>query len=279
MFNHSQNQNIDIKDIAIIKIFFANLSAFILGLGVYALGVNISQVLPIPPFLFTAIVGLISTYILSDKFAKPFVSQWIESEIKAYKDLIKKESVQSLQRQYFDLLYGLKKVYLNVKTLNIDDLIENDEYSISKLEIDEKIDASFKQGKIYDKAWEELLEAEEREDNGEIRDVIQEVVRTTVTKGLKINRQDTNYQLYAKPIRAYLRAWLVCSIKYRKCMPIEPILDSKDNVKTHKTAIRYIRNNILNSENRYQFIPSQESIDVIKEYLDKLLAMIQEKDK
>ncbi|WP_434684029.1 hypothetical protein [Pseudanabaena minima] len=279
MFNHSQNQNIDIKDIAIIKIFFANLSAFILGLGVYALGVNISQVLPIPPFLFTAIVGLISTYILSDKFAKPFVSQWIESEIKAYKDLIKKESVQSLQRQYFDLLYGLKKVYLNVKTLNIDDLIENDEYSISKLEIDEKIDASFKQEKIYDKAWKELLEAEEREDNGEIRDVIQEVVRTTVTKGLKINRQDTNYQLYAKPIRAYLRAWLVCSIKYRKCMPIEPILDSRDNVKTHKTAIRYIRNNILNSENRYQFIPSQESIDVIKEYLDKLLAMIQEKDK
>lgn len=279
MFNNSQNQNIDIKDIAIIKIFFANLSAFILGLGVYALGVNISQVLPIPPFLFTAIVGLISTYILSDKFAKPFVSQWIESEIKAYKDLIKKESAQSLQRQYFDLLYGLKKVYLNVKTLNIDDLIENDEYSISKLEIDEKIEASFTQEKIYDKAWKELLEAEEREDNVEIRDVIQEVVRTTVTRGLKINRQDTNYQLYAKPIRAYLRAWLVCSIKYRKCMPIEPILDSKENVKTHKNAVRYIRNNILNSENRYQFIPSQESIDVIKEYLDKLLVMIQEKDK
>jgi hypothetical protein len=58
-------------------------------------------------------------------------------------------------------------------------------------------------------------------------------------------------------------------------MPVEPILDSNTNAKTHIKAIKYIRNTILDGKNKNLLFPSQDTINIIKQYLDKLIEMIQ----
>jgi hypothetical protein len=262
------------KNIAIIWVLIANSISFLIGFALYYISANSTQVsTPVPKELIGIILGIVITLFVSDKYLKPLLEDCIDLEVSqrntSYQEEIEnKLPLDALERQNLDLLYALQKVYSSVKQLNLQNLSLGKDHSISGLEIDEKVKKYGESEAIYDKALEELLESDRKED-------LIAVVRNTVTKGLNISPEDDKYSDYSIPIYAYLRSWLVCSIKCRKYMPVEPILDSNTNAKTHIKAIKYIRNTILDGKNKNLLFPSQDTINIIKQYLDKLIEMIQ----
>ncbi len=267
MTSKSKKKKIN-KDVTIIRILIINIISFVLGLSLFAVSSIIPQTLLIPPIVLSILVGLISTYLLSDKLVKPLIEEWIESDTENARKEFDKDIVDILKRQELYLLYTLQKIYQSVKSLNLDNIISNEEYLISRLEIDIKVRQDGELEELYDQALEDLLEADKT-------DKLKDVVRTTLSRGLSIKNNDDRYPELSDSIYAYLRAWLVCSIKYRRYMPVEMILDSTANINTHKKAIRYIRDTILGGKNKNLLIPSDKSINIIKEYLDKLIEMIQ----
>ncbi|MBD2178901.1 AAA-like domain-containing protein [Pseudanabaena sp. FACHB-1998] len=143
-------------------------------------------------------------------------------------------------------------------------------YQLSKLGIDNKVSEYNTNKKLYEKTVEDLLEADESE-------YLQAVARTTVLIGLKIDKEDDRYSELATSIYAYLRAWLVSSIRYQEDMPVDEILNSVANAKYHIKGIIYIKDIILEGKNKSLLLPSQNSIEIVKKYLGKLIEKLTKK--
>lgn len=255
-------ENIDIQDRAINRVLITNAIAFMLGWGLYAIGTTVHQ--SIPPILFPIIGGFVSTYFLSDRLVKPLINEWVQTEIEQYKKGIEKDVLHFIQRPILDFLYTLTKQSRPLSNIDAEKLGITEEYSNPRTEMDKKIILHGKTRENHKQAEYELLEADKA-------NLLERVSQTAVKKSLNITEADEKYWELLNNTYAYLRAWLVCSISHEKVMPIEPILDDFENTNNYIEIIRFIKTEILLAKNSSDFIPSQNSRDLIVDYLDKLM--------
>lgn len=89
-------------------------------------------------------------------------------------------------------------------------------------------------------------------------------------------RLKIEYKTKVNHLYAYLRAWLVCGIRYNTYnLPIEWIKETALSLQEQINAIKYIKNNLLEDETVKAQIPKEEVRKLISKYLDELLKELQ----
>jgi len=265
------------KDSTINRISGINVIAFLLGIFIYAINGNSLSFISLPPEVIKIIIALISLYFLTDqRYIKPKIEEWVKEDVKEYADNLYKEVSDILIRQDLDFLYGLQPIFHSVKDLSYQNLtLDSDkETPISRSKIDNRVKEHGIDQEIREKAVEELLKAEQKKH-------LQGVAQLAAEEKLKVTENNKEkYETLVKAIHAYLRAWLIFSIKHHRNMPIDQIVGSTINVndiRDHIKAIEFIREIVLEAETKEDLIPSQSSREIIQEYLDKLIEKLSEK--
>jgi len=260
-----------IKDFAINQVVVINVFVFLMGVFLYVTITALIPSTPIHPAFITLIVGLVPTYLLSEKYVRPPIESWVDLEvdkkIKPYQEKFYELPLDALERENFELVYALQKIYKSVKQLNLQDIQLDDRLLESTLEIDNKIREYGQEKELYDQAVEELLESDKKK-------YLKGLTRTAIEESLNIKFGDERYPEIFNSIYAYLYAWLIYSIKYHRCMPIDLVLVSPINAKNHIKVIKHIKDEILNEDGKEILIPSDKSREIIKLYLNKLINLI-----
>jgi hypothetical protein len=84
------------------------------------------------------------------------------------------------------------------------------------------------------------------------------------------------YQAKVNHLSAYLRAWLVCGIRYNiHNLPIQWIKETALSLQEQIDALKYIKNNLLEDEKVTAHIPKEEVRKLISKYLDELIRELQ----
>ncbi|MCC5610666.1 hypothetical protein LC612_28925 [Nostoc sp. CHAB 5834] len=112
------------------------------------------------------------------------------------------------------------------------------------------------------------------EDNGKK----EELIKSIVIDALKpfVPEHDPRYKEVRKRLYAYLRAWLVCSIRYKTSnLPIEWIQGTALNKQEQIKVIDYIINNILKEKDIEDFL-CEGSIEEVSKYLKILIKKIKQ---
>jgi hypothetical protein len=116
------------------------------------------------------------------------------------------------------------------------------------------------------------------DDNGKKIELLKGIVISAVEESILIDKQNPKFPDICKHLYAYLRAWLICSIRYNTSnLPIEWIQDTILSKQQQVTAIKYIKDNILPkmplNEETKQYI-SDDSIEETRKYLEILIEKI-----
>ena len=124
-------------------------------------------------------------------------------------------------------------------------------------------------------------------ENTEGQSLFSQIVGTACNHALNI--QDYQQHKGVKPlyldIFGYLKAWLVCSIKYAVAIPIKPYfqdsLEGEANSQyrhkeTYIKAIKFIKDEALNDKITEKYFPTKKSLKIVSDYLGKLIVLIED---
>jgi hypothetical protein len=79
-------------------------------------------------------------------------------------------------------------------------------------------------------------------------------------------------------IYAYLKAWLICSLKYRVSIPVRPFRQTSLDWKFYINALKFIKDKALEDEAIRDFLPSQASRDIVQSLLNELIELIKDEE-
>lgn len=108
-------------------------------------------------------------------------------------------------------------------------------------------------------------------------------IAITALEGIGINKPDPGdkklkleYQDKVNHLYAYLRAWLVCAIRYDTYnLPAQWIKETALSLREQIDALEYIKNNLLKDEKVIAQIPKEEVRMLISKYLNELITELQ----
>lgn len=110
--------------------------------------------------------------------------------------------------------------------------------------------------------------------DGKKRERLKSIVAMAI-ENIGVDRGSAEFECKSKHLYAYLRGWLICSIKYgRKDLPINLIQDKPWNQAELIKAIQYIKTEIIMDERMKEKIKNEDSRKMICEYLNILIEKI-----
>jgi hypothetical protein len=119
----------------------------------------------------------------------------------------------------------------------------------------------------------------EQDENGKKIELMESIVVSAIEE-TSVYKRNPDFSNKCKHLYAYLKAWLICSIRYQtKKLPADWIKETTLDKQEQIDALRYIKDNLLNHERVKKYINRAESREVIKDYLDELIELIKQTDK
>lgn len=119
-----------------------------------------------------------------------------------------------------------------------------------------------------------LADKDVKKDNEKIQ-LLEAIVNTALKEKGITKDKDPHYYGKKTQIYAYLRAWLVCSIRYQtNQLPIDCIEGKSLSLKELKDLIECVKNLISHDKKMKELIDDSDSRDIIICYLDKLIEKI-----
>ncbi len=82
-------------------------------------------------------------------------------------------------------------------------------------------------------------------------------------------------QCFRGDIYAYLKAWLLCSIKYRIPIPVHPFKRTDLDTRVYVDAIKFIQRKALQDEAILELFPSPRSRKIVRDYLKELIRLLE----
>ncbi|MEH2462514.1 hypothetical protein [Nostoc sp.] len=263
------------KENFVLKIFFFFLISTTFVLGLVAL---ISKNM-IPQAALTLLAGSIFSWV----FVKEIINSWVDNTIEKIK--------KAFQNKYNEYENKPKMDFLSLigEEEDINRIQWTGEIKIDHLSSAEKFKEKVDENKVEiyasHEAVELLLYSYTTNKGGKKIIFLNAVVKETINflgNGKYKNISHEEFNSKSRHLHAYLRAWLICSIKHRtENLPIDFIEDIANNALTKKElieAIKFIRTKFFSPDEsilkKWSYTHHEDSRKMIVKYLDKLMIKI-----
>lgn len=185
------------------------------------------------------------------------------------KQLLERTPEALREKQELEFLSILQDVLRSIDNIEFNDLCS----SISQ-ELRSSISSfrkKLKEHTSYVVASQKAVEALSNDKN-----VLMPIVREACDKILSRKIDDPiteEVECFYDDIYAYLKAWLICSIKYDTPMSIKPIRRAFQNADMYIDTLTFVKDSILEDVKAKRLVET-ESRKIIKDYLDKLIDLL-----
>lgn len=267
--NHFSNSNIidtlkNIKHSITLQTYVFVLFSFLMG--------RVAQWVPspVPAFVYSLILGIISWTII-----KEVVDNIIDNKIADIEEVYQSEIKDRSTDKLTDFASLLEDKYLYDARWLDDVKQENESPNQLKARLKRKKKRFLAcQDAVHGLCFSEINNGKEHALIGDIlRTAFEDLKNVSISNIPKKDLDKINNQ--SEDLQYYLRAWLVCSIKYdTDLLPIEWI--DTGNMKKEEILkfLNYIKNNVIHRKGFLAFFKYPESINVIEEYLESLIKKI-----
>lgn len=220
----------------------------------------------IPQSVFTILSGLIA-WSLVEKRIKFSINLGIKNIEILLKKKFDSNIIQEEQKKYFISLFneelGFNLSFSMIKDADFRGKLDEKELGKRLIKFQKSL-----------KCVNELL-FYDYDENGQKRELLKRIVISSVEEGILINKENPEFSDVCRHLYAYLRAWLICSIRYNTSnLPVEWIQDTILSKQQQVTAIEYIKDNILPGDKIKKYPISDDSIEETREYLEILIKKI-----
>ncbi|MEH2334015.1 hypothetical protein [Nostoc sp.] len=202
-----------------------------------------------------------------------WLNLFINLEIKTVIDEEKKSLQQQYNRDEVGVKYNTHFISLVSEQLALEKITE---VSLRKNETQQQFKSRIKNNLERIKNSQEALNGllSSRKKNG--KDVyLLDSIAFTALEEIEISINTSEDEKF-KHLYAYLRAWLICGIRYdTENLPIDWIKENALNQQEQIRALKYIKNQFINDTVLRTEIPKKESREIIAHYLEVLIKKIE----
>lgn len=254
-----QNKKESFKDGLVFNIYGFIILAFLIG---YFAGFFLENAVAFPITLFGLLTGIIAFGTVKER-----INYCIDIASQKKIETKTSQEVQNLDlKSLVAESLGWEKT--PIQCLQLDEELHNEtlDNRIAKLK------KNVKKFKDSQEALNGLLFSKKRESS---EDLLLEAIAIHALENTGIYKSEENFREKYQHLYAYLRGWLICSIRYNtNNLPINLIQSNALTKQEQINAIFYIRNYLIEHKIVQEYIPNKDSREIISEYLKKLESQI-----